>query len=137
MNLDRFTIRAQEMIQKAVNILKEYKHQALDVEHLLLSLLRYDNEVVIPVIKKVGLNPDTIGSSLEEELRKRPRIYTQESSGGIYVTDRLQGVFNQAEKEASALNDEYISTEHLLLAVKEKEDSVIARLLNIDKQDYF
>ena len=134
MNLERFTIRAQEIIQKAIDILKEYKHQALDVEHLLLSLLRYDNEIVIPVIKKVGLNHDTIVSSLEEELKKRPRVYTQESGGGIYVTDRLQEVFNQAEKEASALNDEYISTEHLILAVKEKEDPVISRILNIDKQ---
>ncbi len=134
MNLDRFTIRAQEMIQKAVNILKEYKHQALDIEHLLLSLLRYDNEVVIPVIKKVGLNPAAIISALEEELKKRPRVYVQESQTGIYISDRMQTVLNQAEKEAANLNDEYISTEHLLLAIKEKEDPAIARLLNIDKQ---
>lgn len=133
MNLEKFTIKAQEVIQKAVNILKEYKHQALDVEHLLLSLLRYDNEIVIPLLKKAGLNLGAAISALEEELKKRPKVYAQDT-GGVYVTDRLQDVFNQAEKEASSLHDEYISTEHLLLAVKEKEDPFISRILNIDKQ---
>jgi ATP-dependent Clp protease ATP-binding subunit ClpB len=133
MNLEKFTIKAQEIIQKAVNILKEYKHQALDVEHLLLSLLRYDNEIVIPLLKKAGLNLGSAISALEEELKKRPKVYTQDT-GGVYVTDRLQDVFNQAEKEASSLNDEYISTEHLLLAIKEKEEPFISRVLNIDKQ---
>lgn len=133
MNMEKFTIKAQQVFQKAANISKEYKHQALDVEHLLLSLLTHDHDIVIPLINKIGLNRGAVIQAIEDELKRRPRVYT-ETGEGIYITNRLQEVINQAEKEADALNDDYISTEHLLLAIKEKEDEFISSILKVDKK---
>ncbi len=124
---DKFTFKAQEAVQEAQKSAEEKSHQALEVEHLLLALVKQKDGVVIPTLQKVGANPSQIAARLEEELGKLPTV-----SGGAaqaYITPRLEKVFQEATGEADRLKDEYVSTEHLLLGIAGERSGAAARIL--------
>jgi ATP-dependent Clp protease ATP-binding subunit ClpB len=133
MNFDKFTIKAQSIIQKAINYTREFNHQQLDIEHLLYALVKDDEEITKPILSKLGLNINNILNSLQNELLKKPKVYGELPQEGIYATGRLQNVINQAEKEKDNLKDDYISCEHLLLAIYDKKEGIIDKLFNFDR----
>ena len=113
---DRLTLKSQEALQKSQAIAEKYNHQQIDAEHILYALIEQADGSVVPILKKLGAEPKRIKEDLEDALNKIPQI-TGGGVGQIYVSPRLDKTFNSAEKEAERLKDEYVSTEHLLIAI--------------------
>ncbi|MBI1818735.1 MAG: AAA family ATPase, partial [Nitrospirae bacterium] len=117
---EKLTIKTQEALKTAQIEAEKRNHQQIDVEQLLFVLIDQEGGVVLPILKKLGANSEGIKKSLEEELKKAPQVTGGGiSSGQVFVTPRLIQIFEKAEKEADYLKDDYISTEHLLLAMSE------------------
>jgi len=116
MRPDKLTVKAQEALQEAQALARKRDHQAIDLEHLLLALLRQQDGVVRPILEKIGANPRQVESRLEDELRGVPKV---QGGSEPYVGNRLSKLFDRAEEEAKRLDDEYVSTEHLLAAAAE------------------
>ncbi len=126
MRLDQFTFKAQEAIQAAQKAADEMQHQAVDVEHLLLALVEQADGILLPLLQKVGTSPKQIAASLRQELGNLPKVYGPTQT---YITPRLNEVFKRAQEEAGRLKDEYISVEHLLLAILDDSSGVSAHVL--------
>ncbi len=131
MRFDRFTEKAQDAIARSQEILMRYRHSQLDTEHLFLALLEQEDGLVPKIIEKLGGNPQVMRRRLDEVLRTAQASMAPGSAAPqqIYVTPRLQYVGVNAQREAQQLEDEYISTEHLLLAIAEDQNGPSARLL--------
>ncbi len=127
MNIDKLTLKAQEALQSAKGIAEQRNHQQLDVEHLLYALLMQKEGIVIPIIQKLGANPNLIASQLEAELNRIPRVTG--GTGQVYLSSRLNEILNAAWKEAERLTDEYLSTEHLLIAIADERRGASSQLL--------
>jgi len=120
MRLDKFTIKAQEAVQAARIIAEEHNHQQLEPEHLLLALVRQPEAVVGPILRKLGLDPALVEDRMKQELATFPKI----SGGGldqVYLSPRLSQVLDWAWREAQQIKDEFVSTEHLLIALTQGE----------------
>jgi ATP-dependent Clp protease ATP-binding subunit ClpA len=119
MRFDRFTERAQEAAARAAELAQKYGHTQVDVEHVLLALLEQTDGVVLQILEHIGGNVDALRHRVEEVLRTGPKtsIYGSGGTGQVFVTPRLKRVLDLAIEEASKLKDEYISTEHILLAM--------------------
>ncbi len=132
MRFDRFTERAQEAAQRAVELMTRYGHSQVDVEHLLLALIQQKNSIVPTLLSELGADPAQMSESLDRLLRHnaRPGIYGARGNQQVFITPRVKRILDQSQDEASALNDDYISTEHLLLAITDEESSPVSRLLN-------
>jgi len=128
MNIEKFTLKAQETLQEAKAITERKHHQQIDVEHLLSALLGQKEGVVIPILQKLGANPAMVASQLEEELNRIPQV-TGGGVGQVYISNRLNEVFDMAWKEAERLMDEYLSTEHLLIAISDERRGVSSQIL--------
>ena len=128
MDIEKFTLKAQEALQEAKSIAERKHHQQIDVEHLLLALLDQKEGIVIPILQKLGSNPDLIASQLEGELNRIPQV-TGRGTGQVYLSSRLNEIFNNAWKEAERLKDEYMSTEHLLIAIADEKQGAAFQIL--------
>ncbi len=114
MDINKFTLNAQNALQAAQSLAGEYGHAQLDDEHLMLTLLQQEESVVPPLLKKIGVDPALLEKALEKDLKGLPKV---EGGGQIFATPRLAKVLDQAHKEADKMKDEYVSTEHLFLAL--------------------
>ncbi|MBM4306021.1 MAG: ATP-dependent chaperone ClpB [Deltaproteobacteria bacterium] len=128
MNVDKFTLKTQEALQAAKGVAEQRNHQQIDVEHLLAALLMQKEGIVIPIIQKLGANPNLISSQLEAELNRIPKV-TGEGVGQVYLSSRLNEILNVAWKGAERLTDEYLSTEHLLIAIADEKGGVSSQIL--------
>lgn len=125
---DRFTIKAQEAFQEAQSIALDRNQQQIEVEHLLLALINQKEGLTLQLLQKLGANTAGITSTLEEEIDKLPRV---EGAGAdqVYVSTRLNNVVDAAFNEMKNLRDEYLSSEHLLLAIADEKNGISARIL--------
>ncbi len=128
MDPNKLTLKAQEALQEAKSIAEKKHHQQIEVEHLLSALLAQKDGVVIPILQKLGANPDFIHSQLENELNRIPQV-TGRGVGQVYLSGRANEILNMAWKEAEALTDEYLSTEHLLIAVADEKQGASYQIL--------
>ncbi|MCS7016944.1 MAG: AAA family ATPase, partial [Gemmatales bacterium] len=121
MDINRFTEKAQEALHAAQKRAIRESHQQVDVEHLFLALLEQEDGITLPILHKAGVSrPERIKERLEQELRRLPRVSAVGGSPEqVYITGRLNRLLIQAEEEAKKLRDDYISVEHLLLAIVE------------------
>jgi ATP-dependent Clp protease ATP-binding subunit ClpB len=117
-NLNQYTEKAQEAILQAQSLASEYSHGQIEPEHLLLALVRQVDGVVPQIVQKLGANPGMLQQELEQDLARRPKVYGAATQVGL--SRDLQAVFNLAEQEAERMRDEYVSTEHLLIALTDK-----------------
>ncbi len=115
MNYDRFTIKAQEAIQASTAIAERYNHANLEPAHLLLSLLEQQDGVVPPLLNRLGTSPQEVRTGAERLLDQKPKVYGEQAQ--LQMGSEARRVLAGAEKEATALKDEFVSTEHLLLAM--------------------
>jgi ATP-dependent Clp protease ATP-binding subunit ClpB len=115
---DKFTLKSQEALQAAQDSAAKRKNQQIEVEHLLLALLGQQDGVVVPILKKLGADPSRVQADMEEEVSRLPKV---EGLVQTYLSPRLNRLFDKAEQEAERLKDEYISTEHLLIAGAEAD----------------
>ncbi|MDY6795202.1 MAG: ATP-dependent chaperone ClpB [Actinomycetota bacterium] len=124
---DRFTVKAQEAITDAQNIAGENHNQFMDVEHLLLALLRQEGGTVPSLLAKLGADSSAMAAEVEAGLERIPKVTG--AVGQVQVAPRLNSLFESALAEADAMKDEYISTEHLFLAISEGKDGDAAEIL--------
>jgi len=126
MNINKFTEKAQEAIFNAQSLAQERKNPQLEAEHLLYALVNQPDGVVPQIVAKLGIDIRNVKLDLENELRKLPQVY---GGGEVYISSNLSEIIKTAEKEAAGFKDEYISTEHLLLAIADKDTGAAGRLL--------
>jgi ATP-dependent Clp protease ATP-binding subunit ClpB len=118
MDINRFTEKLQEAIRAAQSKATRYGHQQLDVEHLFASLLEQEGGLAGSILSRAGVSLDTLRPRVEQELDRLPKVSGPSGPPDqIYVTGRLNRLLTQAEDEAKKLKDEYISVEHILLAL--------------------
>ncbi|MEP7341396.1 MAG: ATP-dependent chaperone ClpB [Acidobacteriota bacterium] len=118
---DKFTLKAHEAVQSAVALAEKQNHQQVEPEHLLAALIEQPEGVTRPMLGKIGANVQTIATEIEAAIKKFPGV---SGFGQKYYGTRTSEALNKAQKEADKLKDEYISTEHLLLALAEdKQDA--------------
>ncbi len=132
MPFDRFTERAQDVMARAQEILGRYHHNQMDIEHVLLALLEQPNGLAREVLERfLGVDIGLLVMQLDEHLKNNRKLNVPGRPGGgqIFVTPRIQRLGQVALNEARAMGDEYVSTEHLLLAIAAEERGVSATLL--------
>jgi ATP-dependent Clp protease ATP-binding subunit ClpB len=121
MDINRLTQKSQEALQSAQGLALRHGHQEVDSDHLLLALLEQPEGLVPRLLARMDVPIDTLRTEIERELARRPSVSGPGAEAGkIYLTQRLQQVFLRAEDEAKRLRDEYVSVEHLLLALIEE-----------------
>jgi ATP-dependent Clp protease ATP-binding subunit ClpB len=128
MRFDKFTLKVQEAIQEAQTLANSYGHQEIEPEHLLVSFLRQEEGIVGAVLEKLGAKPNQIEKALVSFLERQPRIEGSATSQ-IYMSARLNKIFDKALTEAARLKDEYVSAEHVLIAVTEEKTGEAAKIL--------
>jgi len=127
MRLDKFTLKAQEAVQAAQNLAAERNHQEITPEHLLRALLEQHEGIVIPVLQRLGVDVSAVRDRLEKEIDTSPQVYG--AAGQSYASPTFQSVLGAAWNEARQLKDEYVSTEHLLIAIAEERESPAGAIL--------
>ena len=126
MRLDRLTIKSQEALQAAQETATGKGHQAIEPEHLLLALVRQQDGVVLPLLQKLSMNLDMVAKVAEAEINRLPCV---EGTGAqSYISPRLKEVLDHSWKEAQRLKDEYVSTEHLFIALVEDQRGVLKNM---------
>jgi ATP-dependent Clp protease ATP-binding subunit ClpC len=128
MRQERFTEQAQEAIQTSQQMAMQFKHSQWDVEHILLALLVQKQGLVGEILKELKVNVDVVRGKVEEALENTPKVAYQ--TGQIYATPRTAQVMQKADSEATRLKDEYISTEHLLIAIVSDDKGDAAKILH-------
>src|SRR5438093_1308967 len=117
MQLDRYTVKSQEALERTQRLAREHGHQELAPEHLLLALLQDSEGTVAAVLSKLGIQREQLLAQTEDAAARLPRV----QGGSIYIGERLRQVLERAEEAATRLKDEYISVEHLLMALAAPE----------------
>jgi ATP-dependent Clp protease ATP-binding subunit ClpB len=125
MRLDKFTLRGQEAIQSAIEAAERNQNQQVEPEHLLLALLEQPEGTVRPILGKLGVNVQVVLNDVQAAIARFPKV----QGGQQYFSPRLSQLFTASEKQAQGMQDEYISTEHLLLAVIDEKDGNAGKLL--------
>ena len=125
MRFDKFTLKVQEALQEAQTSANKYRHPTMDVEHLLLTLLEQPEGIVGAILKKLGADTGQIATELGKVLGRLPQVEGAQPS----LTPRLNKVLDAAIAEAARLTDEYVSAEHILIAMADEKDGPTALIL--------
>jgi len=125
MRLERFTLRGQEAIQTAIEQAERNQHQQVEPEHLLVAMLEQPEGIVRPLVGKLGANLQVVLNDANAAINRLPKV----QGGQQYFSPRLTQIFTAAQKQAEGMQDEYISTEHLLLAIVDEKDGAAGRIL--------
>ena len=127
MRFDRFTIKAQEALETAQNLATDSQNPELGVEHLMLALIKQTDGIVTPIFQKLGVDLAGITSAIETAVQKMPKV--QGAASEMRIAHALQSVLDAGFKEATALKDAYVSTEHLLIACTEAKQTEVGKIL--------
>ncbi len=125
MRFDRFTLRGQEAVQSAIEAAEKNQNQQVEPEHLLFAMLQQEEGTVKPVLSKIGVQSAAILQDVEKAIERFPKV----SGGQQYFSTRINSLFNVAQKEAETFKDEYMSTEHLLLAIADEKEGEAGKAL--------
>lgn len=124
MDLNKFTQKAQEAISEAQNIAIRWSHQQIDAEHVALALLEQEQGLIPRILERGGLDVSAYKQAVQQELKKMPQVSGPGAQQGqIYITQRLQSVLVRAQDKAKQMQDEYVSVEHVYLALLEESSS--------------
>jgi ATP-dependent Clp protease ATP-binding subunit ClpB len=125
MRLDRFTLRGQEAIQTAIELAEQNQNQQVEPEHLLAVMLEQPEGIVRPLLGKLSVNVTVVANDVQAAIARFPRV----QGGQQYFSPRLTQVFAAAQKQAEKMQDDYVSTEHLLLAICEEKDGESGKIV--------
>lgn len=134
--MEKLTHKAQETLEKMVFSARERKNQQIDIDHLIFALLKVDESLLPLILKKVGVDQNKLETEIESGLKQKPQV--QGDAVREYLSPNLDQVFEQAQKEATPLKDEFISTEHFVLALLEKGNNSLEKIFKqhgISKND--
>ncbi len=126
MNINKFTIKAQEAIQEAVNLAQSLQHQAIEPAHIMEGTFKSNEQIVSFLLQKAGANVNSIRNEVERQLRSFPKV----SGGEPYLSRDSSNVINKAEENAKKLGDEFVSVESLITALVESGTTLSAILKN-------
>jgi ATP-dependent Clp protease ATP-binding subunit ClpC len=128
---DRFTERAQDATSRALEILQRYNHTQIDTEHIMLALLEQPDGVVGQILHRLSVDIGQLKDRIDEDLRNSPRSATIYGGGAgqVFITPRVNRVIESAQEEATRLHDDYISTEHIFLAILNNRSTPSSRML--------
>jgi ATP-dependent Clp protease ATP-binding subunit ClpC len=130
MRFDRFTERAQEAAQRSAEIIQRYGHNQIDTEHILLALIEQPQGVISQILEHLKVDASALTERLDYILRTSPKANIFGGGAGqIFITPRVKRIIDLANEEANRLKDEYISTEHIFLAILSERSTPAARLL--------
>jgi ATP-dependent Clp protease ATP-binding subunit ClpB len=129
MQLDKFTLKSQEAIQTAHSLAQNNGNQEIQPEHLLKAILEQPEGVVVPVLQKMGINPSVILSETNQLIEQLPKV-SGAGAGQTYASRILQNLLDRAFKTASQMQDEYVSQEHLFLAMLTESSLKVTSMLN-------
>lgn len=130
MRFDRFTERAQDAAGRAYEIVQRYGHTQVDTEHLFLALLEQNDGAIPQLLDHLNVDTSAMQSRVDEELRASPKVAVYGGGvGQIFYTPRIRTVLELAQGEANRLKDEFISTEHIFLAILSERNTPAARIL--------
>lgn len=124
MNINKFTQKSIEAVNQCEKIAYDHGHQEIDQEHFLYSLLTIDDSLIASLLEKMGINKDTFLNQVQELLNKKPKV----SGGQVYMSNDLNQVLLHGEDEMKAMKDEYVSVEHLFLAMIKHPNKAIKEL---------
>ena len=132
MRFDRFTERAQEAAQRAAEIIQRYGHNQIDTEHILLALIEQPEGAISQVLQSLNIQGADISERLDYVLKntQKASIFGSRGAGQVFITPRVKRIVDVANQEANRLKDEFISTEHLFLAILDEKNTPAARLLS-------
>ncbi|MBM3143874.1 MAG: AAA family ATPase [Chloroflexi bacterium] len=131
MRFDRFTERAQEVAQRAAEIIQRYGHNQIDTEHILLALIEQPEGAIPQLLEMLNVNADILTERLDYVLKTTPKANIFGGGAGqIFITPRVKRIVDLANQEANRLKDEYISTEHLFLAILSERNTPAGRMLD-------
>ena len=136
MRLDKFTLRGQEAIQSAIELAEKNQHQQVEPEHLLVAMLEQPEGIVRPILGKLGANVAVILNDMQAAVARFPRV----QGGQQYFSNRTTQIFTASQTQADKMQDEFISTEHLLLAIAEEKDGDAGKILRqhgVNRDDLF
>ena len=133
MNYDQFTIKTQEALQEASSIANKNDNAEIAPEHVLQALLEQQDGLTVPVIERVGVSANELNNKVKDLVRSNPKV---SGAAQVYFSSQMQKVLANAEKEMSALKDQYLSTEHLLLAIADSDTRAgeLLRKCGIDRK---
>jgi ATP-dependent Clp protease ATP-binding subunit ClpB len=140
MRFDKFTIKAQEAVQEAQELAESKRQQQIVTVHLLEVLLTQEQGIVTPILKKLGVNTNAVLEKTVETVNRLPQVTGTGAPGQAYVSAELRDTFNIAWEEARKLKDEYLSTEHLLLALATQKNTSTEKILqeaNVKKENLY
>ncbi|MBX2818240.1 MAG: ATP-dependent chaperone ClpB [Rhodothermaceae bacterium] len=123
MNLQKFTVKAQEAIRKATEIAASNNHQGVEPPHVMKAFASDPNGIVMTMLQKLGIHTGLLDTKLDQQLKKYP-VVTGASVAGQYIGQELKKVFDRALAESEVLKDEYIASEHLLIALVESKSEL-------------
>ena len=131
MRFDRFTERAQEAAQRAAEIIQRYGHNQIDTEHILLALIEQPGGVIPQILEILNVSAEALAERIDSALRSTPKanIFGGGGAGQIFITPRVKRIIDLANEEANRLKDEYISTEHIFLAILSERNTPASRIL--------
>ena len=138
MRQERFTEQAQEALALSHEIIRRYGYSQWDVEHILLALLQQEKGLVSGILQELGVEMEEVKGEVEAALEKTPKVAYETAQ--IYATPRINGLFMAADAESRRLKDEFIGTEHLLIAMAGEEKGEVAAILHrfgIDKEKVY
>ena len=124
MNINKFTQKSIEAVNQCEKIAYDHGHQEIDQEHFLYSLLTIDDSLIASLLEKMGINKDTFLNQVQELLNKKPKV----SGGQVYMSNDLNQVLLHGEDEMKAMKDEYVSVEHLFLAMIKHPNKAVKEL---------
>ena len=127
MRLDKFTLKSQELIQNAQGLASQQTHQQIDPEHLLSVMLMEPEGVARAILLKLGISPDSVFKEVSIFIEKQPKV---SGARDVYISPRTKNVLDAAFSEASNMKDEYVSIEHVLLAISGETAGEASRILN-------
>jgi ATP-dependent Clp protease ATP-binding subunit ClpC len=130
MRFDRFTERAQDAAARAYEIVQRYGHTQVDTEHLFLAMLEQDDGAIPQIFEKLNVDATAMQDRVDQELQSSPKVAVYGGGvGQVFYTPRIRTVLELAQREANRLKDEYISTEHIFLAILGERNTTTARIL--------
>ena len=135
MNISKFTQKSLEAVQNTEKLAYEYGNQQIDQEHLLYSLLTVEDSLIFKLITKMGISGDQFRDEVQQAIGKLPKV----SGGQVYFSNDANKVLVNAEDEAKAMGDEYVSVEHLFLAMLKQPNKAVKelfRLYGITKESF-
>jgi len=136
MRLDRFTLRGQEAIQAAIELAEKNQNQQVEPEHLLATMLEQPEGIVRPILGKLSVNVTVVANDVQAAIARFPRV----QGGQQYFSPRLNQVFTAAQKQAESMQDDFVSTEHLLLVLADDKEGPAGKLLRqhgLKREDLF